>query len=137
MQGEENVFISALIGGGIGLAVTLLLVLILPFVALSFEDPASTALPIAVVCAFVGAVVGAFISAKKCKSSVMPVCLISAAVMLVPLTAVSFFVGGKGSIIGAALIIGAILIASLATALAVMKISGSRKRNMKKVLKRR
>ncbi len=133
----QNPFICALIGGGISFAVMLLTALVFPLVALKLSDPNATAMPISCVCAFVGALSGGFISAKKCGHSVIQVGLMSSGITVLPMVLVSLIVPGNGNFVSALIIIAIIVSASLLGSYAVMKISGNRKRNMKKAMKRR
>ena len=134
---QQNPFICALIGGGISLAVIILAVLLCPFVALKLSNPNAIAMPISYVCAFIGALIGGFVSAKKCGDSMIQVGLMSSGVTVLPMVLVSFLIPGSGNIISALIIIAVIVCASMLGAYSVMKINGSRKRNMKKVMKRR
>ena len=133
----QNAFICALVGGGISLAVMLIAALAFPLAALKFEDPNASAMPISYICAFIGALIGAFAAAKKCGHSSVQTGLMSGAVMLLPMILVSLVIPGGGSIISA-LIIGAVIMgASFLGSFVNMKLSGNRKRNMKKAMKRR
>ncbi|MBO5870249.1 MAG: YrzE family protein [Clostridia bacterium] len=134
---QQNLFICALIGGGISFAVMTLTVLLFPFVALKLGDPNAIAIPISYMCAFIGALVGGFVSAKKCGDFMIQVGLMSSGVTILPMVLISFLIPGSGNIISALIIIAIIVCASMLGAYSVMKINGSRKRNMKKVMKRR
>ena len=133
----QNPFICALIGGGISFCVILLTALIFPIAALKMSDPKAMAMPISCVCAFMGAVTGSFVSAKKCGHSAIQAGLMSAGITVLPMALVSLIVPGNSNFVSALVIIGIIVSASLLGAYAVTKINGNRKRNMKKVMKRR
>lgn len=134
---ESNIFVCALIGGGIGFGITLALALILPFAVTGFDDPNSLAMPMACLSAFVGSFAGAFISAKRNGGLSVQTGLLSSAVMLLPMIAVSFIIPGESNMIGALVMVAVIVVAALLGSLAVNKLTGNRKRSMKKVMKRR
>ncbi len=137
MNGSSNFFLTSLIGGGIGLGVTLLLVLLLPFAVLGFDDPNAFALPSACVCALAGSAVGSFFAVGRCKESPIAAALTASGVILVPMLIVSFFISGEFSIVGVLTVIGSIAAGSVLTSLLLTRTSKSRKRRMKNVMKRR
>ncbi len=138
MNGNESRFLlPSVIGGLVGLCVTVALLLVLPFAILGFEDPNSFVLPSVCLCTLVGSAVGGFFAVSKCKDTAVLSALTSFATVILPIALISFFVSGE---IRVALII-AVPMSALAgnglVALAVTRLSKSKKRKMKNAMKRR
>jgi len=134
---KENPVLCALIGSGISIAVMLLTALVFPFAALKLNDPNATAMPISCLCAFIGALSGGFVSAKKCGHSMIQVGLMSSGITALPMILISLIIPGNLDFVSALIILAMIVIASALGSYIVMKMNTSRKRNMKKAMKRR
>ncbi len=134
---QKGIFQSALIGGGIGVALIIMLALLSPFALLSFSSPNSTVLPMTAVCVFLGGISGATLAAKSCKDSPLSAGMLSAAVIAVPLIIVSLFFGGEWWLTAFGIIIASLAVSAFVGSWVVSKAGRSRKRNMKKALKRR
>jgi hypothetical protein len=138
MNESENGFLfPSVIGGLIGMGVTVALLLILPFAVLGFEDSDSLVLPSVCLCVLVGTAVGGFLAVLKCRDNALVSALTSFATVVMPIILISIFVSGEVSI---ASVIGVVLSALAGNglaALAVTRFSKSKKRKMKNVMKRR
>ncbi len=132
-----NPYIDGLVAGGIGAGVLLLLVLLLPLLLITFDDPNSLALPAVCLSAFVGGAVCGVIAASRCKEAPLLSSLVGAAVMLSAILVASLAVGGEANIT-AGILVAAILLAScVGGAFVTQRFFADKKRNMKKALKRR
>ncbi len=134
---ERSVFICSLIGGGAALLITLVLALLMPLLLLAADDPNSLVMPTVCVCSFVGVAVGAVISARLCKDSFVVCGLLTFAVMFLPILLISLIIPNKSDFLNAAVISVSSLASALLASVLYSRISGNRKRNMKRVMKRR
>lgn len=134
---EPSLVVSALIGGGIGLAVIIITALISPLLLLNMGDPNSMITPVAAVCVFIGGATGSVIAARLCGESFAVSGLISASVMLLPILLVSFLIPGERNVVLSAAMSAVLLASSLLSSFAASRISSNRKKNMKKLMKRR
>lgn len=134
---QKGILQSALIGGGVGLALILMLALLSPFALLGFSNPNATVLPMTAVCVFLGGISGATLAAKSCKDSPIAAGMLSSAVIAVPMVAVSMFAGGEWWLAAFGIIIASLAVSAFVGSWIVSKAGRSRKRNMKKALKRR
>ena len=134
---EKNIFIVALVGSGIAISLMLALALLLPFVILTSNDPNSLVMPCVCVCAFVGCGVGSLFSAKSFGDSFILCGLLTFAFVFLPIVLISLMLSGCGSLINCFVILATSLASSLVFPLLLSKYKGSRKRSMKKALKRR
>ena len=139
-QNENNAgqfFKDSLLGGGIGIALTLLVILISPFAMLGLGSPNSLALVFAAIAVFLGSATGSAFSATRCKDSPILAGLLSSGIITLPPVIISFFLPYDTSVLNIAVISVSLIGASIIGSLTVTKFSSSRKRNMKKALKRR
>lgn len=136
-QNQKGVFVSALIGGGIGFALIMLLALVSPFVLLGFSNPNATVLPITAACVFLGGLSGATVSARGCKASPFAAGMLSAGVIAVPMVLISLFVGGSLWLAALGAVLASLALSSFAGAYLTSRAGKSKKRNMKKALRRR
>lgn len=136
-KSEPNIWLGALIGGGIGLAAVLGLALIMPLALMGLDDPNGFALPAAAFCVFMGGLVGGFISANTSKGAEIISGLLSAAVIILPMLLISFIYGKGFAPIGFLIILASLLISSFLGAFAVLKLNSGRKRSMKRAMRRR
>ena len=136
-NGAGQFFKISLIGGGIGIALTLLVILISPFAMLSFGSPNSLALLFAAIAVFLGSAAGSVFSATRYKESPIVSGLLSSGIIALPLIIISIFLPYEISFTNIAVISVSLIVASLAGSISVSKFSSNRKRNMKKALKRR
>ncbi len=134
---EPNILITSLIGGGIGLAVTIALAFLLPLAMLSAGDPNTLALPASALCIFTGGLTGAVITSKKCKKMPIQSGLLVGGIMLLPMLLVSIFINGEFRFVNAAVLTAVLISAVLIGSVINAKMASSGKRNMKKALKRR
>ena len=134
---QKGILQSALAGGGIGIALTVMLALLSPFALLGLSDPNSTVLPITAICVFFGGASSAAIAAKNCRESPLAAGMLSAAVIAVPLTVTSFFISGEWWVASLGVMLASLIFSALFGVWLVVKAGKSRKRNMKKALKRR
>lgn len=134
---SPGVILCALIGGGIGLALTVMATMISPLALLGLEAPNAMATQAAAFCIFLGGASGAAVAAKRCKTAPMAAGLISAAIMALPILLVSFFITGEVSWLNIAVMTASLVISALIGSVCVTKAGTSRKRNMKRALKRR
>lgn len=134
---EPNLWLSSLISGGIGLVVTLMLVLLAPMLLLGMDDPNSFILPIAILCIFAGGATAGVMAAMLMKGDEVLSALISAGVILIPVVLVSLLFEKGFDIIGFLIILAALAISDMLGAYVVVKINSSQKRSMKNAMKRR
>ena len=136
-EGKNSFLLPSVIGGLIGLGVTVVLLLALPFAILGLDDPDSFVLPSVCLCTLVGNAIGGFFSVSKCKDNAIASVLLTFATVILPIILISFFISGDISIPS---VIGVTLSAAAGSgviALAVTRFSKSKKRKMKSVMKRR
>ena len=139
-QNESNTkdfFKSSLLGGGIGIALTLLVVLISPFAMLGFSSPNALTLLFAAIAVFLGSASGSIFAASGYKDSPILAGLLASGVIAFPLVIVSLFLPYDVSFLNILVISISLISASLLGSLTVGKLSSNRKRNMRKALKRR
>lgn len=136
-RGEKNVWISGVIGGGAGLAVTLVSALLLPLALVSLDDPKPFVFPLACLCVFVGGILGGFVSAKNARGNELLASLIGSAAMLLPMLVISLFINRQGSALHLLLVAASAVISFLLGSGVIRAISQNKKRNMKRAMKRR
>lgn len=136
-KSETNILICALIGGGIGLALSLMLALIMPMAIINSGDPNSLTTPLAAVCIGLGGMTGAVTSARKSKDSKFLAGMLSSAVILVPLSLVSFLLPQNFNMLNGIISVSALMLSAFLGAFATSKTSSNSKKNMKKAMKRR
>ncbi|MBR6755245.1 MAG: YrzE family protein [Clostridia bacterium] len=129
--------VAGLIGGGVGLTVTLILVLIAPFLLLNTNDPNSVSNYCAAVCAFIGSGVGSAIASLLCKESPLQAGLLSGATEVVPIILVSLFLPGSINFVNCAIILSSIGLGAFSVSFLIMRTKSNQKKNMKRVMKRR
>ncbi len=134
---QTNLLICALIGGGIGLALSILLALIMPMAIINSSDPNSLTTPLAAVCIGLGGMAGAVTSSKKSNQMKFLAGMLSTAVILVPIFLISLIIPQNFNIMNAIVSVSALLISASIGAFTVSKTSSNQKRNMKKAMKRR
>lgn len=133
----KNGVLTSLIGGAIGSAVTLAMLLLLPLAVLGLDDPNALAVPTVCVCTAVGSAVGCFFAISKCRESPVRSALISAGVMLLAVTVASLFASGEWSILRALAVVLSVVLGGGAVTAMLTRASKSRKRRMKNAMKRR
>lgn len=132
-----NLFVESLISGGIGLGVAVVALLLMPIALLPLKEPGTLLLPaVSAVVVLGGAACGVTASLRFCESS-LAISLIGAGVILLPIIAVSLFVSGNFNIFNFALIALLIFASSVLSGLAVVRFRSSKKRSMKRAMKRR
>ena len=136
-SGTQSFFKASLIGGGIGIALTALVILLSPFTILSSASPSSLSLVLAAAAVFLGSAAGSVFSATHYKDSPVLAGLLSSGVIALPLIITSLFLPYETSATNVAVISASLIVASLIGSISVSKFSSNRKRNMKKALKRR
>ncbi len=134
---NSNVWIAALIGGGIALAVSIILILITPFFLVKAENPNAFAETVAYISLFIGGLTGGFISANSCRQMPFRSAAISASVTALPILLISFFIPGGFNVIGAIIIMAIIYGSTFLGAFLLTRGISNKKRSMKKALKRR
>lgn len=134
---KSNPYISALIGGGISLAMTVLTALVFPLISLRFNDPNALTAVSAYLCLFLGALVGSFVASKRDGERYLAVSMMSGGAMLLPMILISLIIPGGGSFISAVAVVVVIAVASFVGGMAAQRIDTGRKRNIKRMMKRR
>lgn len=134
---EGNFILPSVIGGLIGLGVTVVLLLVLPLLILGLEDPNSFVLPSVCLCALVGNASGGFVSASKSRDNIFMSVLISLATAILPVILISFFVTGDLSLASLIAVLLSTIAGNALAALSVTKFAKSKRRKMKSVMKRR
>ena len=134
---EKNWWINSLIGGGIGLAISMLAALLMPILLLKLDDTYAFILPAAGLCLFAGGIAGGIIGALNTKGREIISGLINSGVMLSAMLLVSFMFKKGFDLIGFLILTAVIILSSLLGAFAVMKTNNSQKRNMNRMMKRR
>ena len=135
--GKQNWWVNSLIGGGVGLAVTVISVLLMPLLLLRSPDPNALILPAAAICLFIGAIAGSIIGALNAKGKEMISGAINCGIIFAAMLLISFMFKKGFDLIGFLVLTAVIIISSLLGAFAVMKMNTSQKRNMNKMMKRR
>ena len=136
-QQTEGLFPTALISGGIGLAIILGAALLMPLLFINSDDPNSLVLPMAVICVALGGFIGGFISAKRCKGAEFISASTSVLIMILPMILISFLYKKGFSFLGFAIVLLVLIGTALLGATIVKKANGSKTHNMKKVMKKR
>lgn len=134
---QENPYVSALIGSGLALAMTVLTALVFPMISLRFNDPNALTALSAYLCLFIGAFVGAFVSARRDGKNHLAVAMLSGGFMLLPMLLISLIIPGGISFISAVAAVAVIAVASFVGGMAAQKLDTGHKRNMKRAMKRR
>ena len=134
---DTDIYIASLIGGGIGLAASLLMILISPLILIKTATPNAFAQIAACLSLFLGGCTGGFMSAVRCRNMPMGSGLLSSLVTVVPTLLVSFFIPGGADILGAVIIIAISAGGAALGAFIFLKSSGNKKKKMKRALKRR
>lgn len=129
--------VSGLIGGGVGLTATLVLVLIAPFLLLSTNDPNSLGNYTAAVCALIGSCIGSAIASILCKENTIQAGLLSGATEVIPIVAVSLFLPGSINFVNCAIMLSSIGIGAFSVPFFMTRARSNQKKNMKRVMKRR
>ena len=132
-----SLFIESLVSGGVGVGCVLVLLLLLPLVLLTLGDP--NGLVFASVCFIVfvgGAACGVTAFCRYAENPPLA-SLIGAGMMLLPILAVSLFVGGGFDFISFALLAAIAFASSFGASFALCRINGSKRRSMKRAMKRR
>ncbi len=137
VRNSGNVVTEGLIGGGIGAGTILLLLLLVPILLITFEDPDPLTVPTVCLAVFLGGAVCGVIAANRCDESPLLAAVIGAAAMLLPIFIVSLTLGGKADIAVCALVVAVLLSSSAGGAFLTRRFRSDKKRNMKKALKRR
>ncbi len=134
---EPSFVVSAFIGGGIGLLISVLLILLSPIILLKTANPNSLTALMAWISLFVGGIISAFLVSKQFKQITLGISLAIGGVMAVCLVPISFFVSGEFDILGAVITLIIIFGSTFLGGFIVYKQSSNRNRSMKKALKRR
>lgn len=127
--------ISCLVGGVIGMSITLLSLLLSPVALLKLADPTSVVILAAAICLFVGGLIGGGYSASRCRENPMAAGLLSSAVMGAPLLLLSILVRGKIGFGILGLMLACLLVSAVAGTFMVTYRTKDKKKKMKKVLK--
>ncbi|MBR4950571.1 MAG: hypothetical protein IKU23_04780 [Clostridia bacterium] len=134
---QRSIWLNGLISGGIGLLVIVALLLILPAMLISSADPKAYITPLVVFCVGMGGAAAGAIAASVTKGNELVAALIAAAVVVLPLIGISLLINGGFNFFGFLTVVITVFLMALAGGYAVTKISGGRKRSMKKIMKRR
>ncbi len=134
---DTNPYISALVGGGISLAMMLLTALVFPMISLKLNDPNALTALSAYLCLFLGALVGSFAASRRDGKSHIAVAMMSGGVMLATMLLVSLIIPGGIGFASAAAALAVVAVASFVGGMAAQKLDIGRKRSMKRVMKRR
>ncbi len=127
--------ISCLVGGAVGLGITLLSVLLSPIALLKSGDPTSMVTLTAAICLFAGGLIGGGYSASRCKENPMGAGLLSSAVMGAPLLLLSLLLKGEMSFAVVGLMLACLLASAVTGTLIVTYRTKDKRKKMKKVLK--
>ncbi len=134
---EQNSFITALTGGGIGLGCTAVLSLISPLILLKAPDPKQFITIAAAVCIFTGGAVSGIFCGMRQKDSPVITSLISGALMVLPMAVLSLFIKGGFDLLSAAINCICALSSSVLSAFLLNRSSKNNGKKMKKLLKNR
>ena len=134
---SENLFIVTLIGGLIGLAISISLILLSPLVIIKTQNPNSFSSIIVWVALFIGGFVSSFIIATRFPTIPLKSSLLVGGFILLLLLPFSFFVKGEFDIFSALITLLVIFGSAFLGGFAVYRLNNDQKRNMKKALKRR
>ena len=134
---NNNWWLNPLISGGIGLAVTMIMALIMPVLLLKLDRVDQFILPAAALCLFIGGFIGGIIGAINTKGKELFSGLINSTVIFSVLLFISFMFKKGFDISGFIILTSVIILSSLLGAFIIMKTNGSQKRNMNKMMKRR
>lgn len=134
---NSNPCVSALIGGGMAIAVTVLTALVFPLISLRFNDPNALTAVSAYLCLFFGAFFGAFVGSKRDGMRYLAVAMMSGGMMLLPMILISLIIPGGGSFVSAVAVVVVIAVAAFLGGMVAQRIDTGRKRNLKRVMRRR
>ena len=136
-QSGENVYIVSLIGGILGIAISVLLILLSPLILIKTNNPNSLSAITAWICLFIGGFVSAFLAATRLGNEAVKSGLLVGASMILMILPISFFVRGDFNVIGALITLLVIMLSAFLGGFAVYRLNTDQKRNMKKAMKRR
>ena len=136
-QSGENVYIVSLIGGVLGIAISVLLILLSPLILIKTNNPNSLSAITAWICLFIGGFVSAFLAATRLGNEAVKSGLLVGASMILMILPISFFVRGDFNVIGALITLLVIMLSAFLGGFAVYRLNTDQKRNMKKAMKRR
>jgi len=136
-NGEPNIWISSLISGGIGLGVIVAMLLIIPAIIITTDNPKAYISMGAIFCCLAGGITAGIIAASIAKGAEIQAAALASAVIAVPVLLISFVAGKGFDFLWFAIIMGSIVLSALAAAFTLLKISKNKKPNMKKLMKRR
>ena len=136
-QSGENVYIVSLIGGVLGIAISVLLILLSPLILIKTNNPNSLSAITAWICLFIGGFVSAFLAATRLGNEAVKSGLLVGASMILIILPISFFVRGDFNVIGALITLLVIMLSAFLGGFAVYRLNTDQKRNMKKAMKRR
>lgn len=136
-QSSDNILSATLIGGGIGIAVCILAVLLMPTILLNFDDPNSLTFIATAFCLILGSTTASITAANKAKNSKTLSGLLASAVLFVPILLISFFIPGDFNIITVLSTLAIIMLSGVCCSYIVQRLSANSKKNMKKFMKSR
>lgn len=136
-QGGESIYIVSLIFGLLGILITVLLILLSPFILIKMPDPNSVSSVAAFVCLFIGGFISSFLASTRLGIEAIKSGLLVGATMVLIILPISFFIKGSFDLIGAAITLSIIMISAFLGGFIVFRMNTDQKRNMKKAMKRR
>ena len=133
----KGILLCALMGGGVGFLAILLLALLMPMAIINSADPNSLAMPVSAACVGLGTMAGSATAAFVNKDSKFISGMSAALIPLAPMMLISLLVSGEFNMMNSIIILIALVASGAASAFAVSKIGTSRKKAMKRAMKRR
>ncbi len=134
---KQSLFISALIGAGIGIAVTLAFAFLMPLVLLNTSSPNDLVRLSAPLCTVLGGCAGSVISTKLFAEQNLLPSLVCLGLMAAPILLASLFVSGERDFLTSALVLLGLAASSLLTSFVMLRRNTSKKKRVKKLMKRR
>lgn len=133
----ENVYIISLIGGLLGIVISVLLILLSPFILIKTPNPNSLSAITAWICLFIGGFGSSFLASMRSGNEFIKSGLLVGASMVLMILPISFFINGDFNIFGALITLAVIMLSTFLGSFAVYRLNTDQKRNMKKAMKRR
>ncbi len=133
----KGILLCALMGSGVGFLTILLLALLMPMAIINSADPNSLAMPISAACVGLGTMAGSATAAFISKDAKFLSGMSAALIPLVPMALISLLLSGEFNMMNGVIIFIALGVSGAASSFAVSKIGSSRKKAIKRAMKRR